>query len=465
MDKQQQLDQLFAHAKQDQAMQSFEQTKDRFIASLNNPAVNKTKTKQVFTKKWIIMLTTVSTLSISLFLLWNNGKTDKTPQVTKPRESVTVIAKNTPIPAQQNPEPKINQAPIQKPAPFAHVMQELVTELPLSAIVSKSKGGAGTPDNQPSGHKPVAIKPMDDIPYQFPKLTEEEIAITKKKKKAMLKALAKHDKDAYVFIPSGSFDYNGKQVSAQAFYIGVGEVTNFEYRTFLFDLIIQGRKDEFLKAKPDQSAWNKEFKNGAKVWEEQYFSHPAFNNYPVVNVSREGAELYCKWISQEVRKYVGDEKEGKYNDVRLPVRAEWVKAASNEGKQLPYPWDGQYRRNSRGLFQANFTRDIVKDQIDTTKWRNEIIYDNTDILAPSKSFWPNALGLYNMAGNAAEMVYEDIHKNEPGTAGGSWRSYGDDIKIYAPDPYKGVTEAKPTIGFRVVSTYLVPEIRKVHYKD
>ena len=80
MDKQQQLDQLFAHAKQDQAMQSFEQTKDRFIASLNNPAVNKPKTKQVFTKKWIIMLTTVSTLSISLFLLWNAGKTDKTPQ-------------------------------------------------------------------------------------------------------------------------------------------------------------------------------------------------------------------------------------------------------------------------------------------------------------------------------------------------------------------------------------------------
>lgn len=454
MDKQQQLDQLFAHAKQDQAMQSFEQTKDRFIESLNNPVVKKTKTKQVFTKKWIIMLTTVSTLAVSLFLLLNNGKTDKTPQLTKPRESVAIISKNTPIPSQQNPEPQIKQAPIHKPVPFVNVMQELVTELPLSSIVSENKGTEASTDHS-FNRKTTSFKPADDTPYQFPKLTEEEIATTKKKKKAILKALAKHDKDAYVFIPSGSFDYNGKQVSCQAFYMGVGEVTNFEYRTFLFDLLIQGRKDEFLKAKPDQSAWNKEFKNGAKAWEEHYFSHPAFNDYPVVNVSREGAELYCKWISQEVRKYVGDEKAGQLNDVRLPVRAEWVKAASNEGKQLPYPWDGQYRRNSRGLFQANFTHDIVKDQIDTTKFKEAIHYDNTDILAPSKSFWPNALGLYNMAGNAAEMVYEDMHKNEPGTAGGSWRSYGDDIKIYAPDPYKGVTDGKPTIGFRVVSTYLI----------
>lgn len=454
MDKQQQLDQLFAHAKQDQAIQSFEQTKDRFIASLNNPVVNKPKTKRVFTKKWIIMLTTVSTLSISLFLLWNDGKTDKTPSVTKPQESVTIVSKNTSIPTQRNQEPQIKPAPVQKPAPFVNAMQELVTELPLASLVSENKGTEAANDYS-FNRKTTSFKPMDDTPYQFPKLTEEEIAITKKKKKAMLKALAKHDKDAYAFIPSGSFDYNGKQVSAQAFYMGTTEVTNFEYRTFLFDLIIQGRKDEFLKAKPDQSAWKKELNDGGKAFEEHYFSHKAYDNYPVVNISREGAELYCKWLSQEVRKYVGDEKEGKYNDVRLPLRAEWVKAASNEGKQLPYPWDGQYRRNSRGLFLANFTRDLVKDQIDTSGWGNAIIYDNSDLTAPSKSFWPNALGLYNMAGNVAEMVYEGMNKNEPGTAGGSWRSSGDDIKIYAPDPYKGITEGKPTIGFRVVSTYLI----------
>lgn len=447
MDKQQQLDQLFARAKQDQAMQSFEQTKDRFISSLENPVVNKTKTKQVFTKKWIIMLTTVSTISLSLFLLWNNGETTKTKQPVEKVKPNQTISQNFSIPDQQTQEPKIQQPVVPKPAPFITAMQEFVTQLPLSSIVSENKG-METPNDYSDSPNPI-----DDIPYQFPKLTEEEIAITKKKKKAMLKALAKHDKNAYAYVPSGTFDYNGKQVSVQAFYMGIGEVTNFEYRTFLFDLIIQGRKDEFLKAKPDQSAWSKEFKNGGKTYQEHYFSHKAYNDFPVVNISRQGAELYCLWLSQEVRKYVGAEKETQYNDVRLPLRVEWVKAASNEGKQLPYPWNGQYRRNSDGMYQANFTHDIVKDQVDTTGF-SKMDYSNSDLTAPSKSFWPNALGIYNLSGNAAEMVYEGPDKTEPGTAGGSWRSGGDEIKIYAPDANKGVVDARPTIGFRVVSTYL-----------
>ncbi len=453
MDKQQQLDQLFAHAKQDQAMQSFEQTRDRFIASLNNPVVNKTKTKQVFTKKWIIMLTTVSTLALSLFLLLNNGKTDKTPPVTKPQESAT-IAKNTSIPTQRNPEPQIKQTPVQKPVPFVNTMQELVTELPLASIVSENKGTEASNDYS-INRKTASFKPMDDTPYQFPKLTEEEIAITKKKKKSMLKALAKHDKDSYVFIPSGSFDYNGKRVSVQAYYIGTCEVTNFEYRTFLFDLLIQGRKEEFLKAKPDQSAWLDFSFGGYPAFKEHYFSSKAFNDYPVVTISREGAELYCKWLSQEVRKYVGVEKEAQYNDVRLPLRVEWVKAASNEGKQLPYPWKGPFVRHSTGAFEGAFQANFVHGVVDTIFAPPTSSTAGGDLLAPSKSFWPSELGLYNMSGNAAEMVYGGMYKSEPGTAGGSWMSFENEIKIYAPDPYKGVTEAKPTIGFRVVSTYLI----------
>lgn len=448
MDKQQHLDQLFANAKKDQAMQSFEQTRDRFIASLNNPVVNKPKTKQVFTKKWIIMLTTVSTISISLFFLWNNGETNKTKQPVEKVKTDQGISQNTFIPDQPKNEPEKKHPAGYKPVSFLTSIQDLVMELPIT------REGIGT-DAVPENERILQAAPpkFSDEPYQFPVLTEEEISITKKKKKAMLKALAKHDKNAYAYVPSGTFDYNGTQVSVQAFYMGIGEVTNFEYRTFLFDLIIQGRKDEFLKAKPDQSAWNKEFKNGGKTYQDHYFSHKAYNDFPVVNISRQGAELYCLWLSQEVRKYVGAEKETQYNDVRLPLRVEWVKAASNEGKQLPYPWNGQYRKNSDGTYQANFTHDIVKDQVDTTGF-SKMDYSNLDLTAPSKSFWPNALGLYNMAGNVAEMVYENPDKTEPGTAGGSWRSGGDEIKIYAPDANKGVIDARPTIGFRVVSTYL-----------
>ncbi|MDF3027050.1 MAG: hypothetical protein K0S23_1357 [Fluviicola sp.] len=450
MDKQRNLDQLFRLAKQDQAVQSFEQTKERFISAVNSPSVNKTKTTRVFTKKWIIMLATVSTISLSVFLLWNKGES-KTPNqnsVNKPVKEV--VLQNSSVKAEQiQPETKSQQNSIHKSTSSLVAIQELFTELPFIP----ENTGMAEPEENNQNRRMLPPKGMDELPYQFPRLTEEEIAITKKKKRSMLKALAKHDKSAYVYIPSGTFDYNGKQVSVQAFYMGIGEVTNFEYRTFLFDLIIQGRKDEFMKAKPDQSAWSKEFKNGGNTYQEHYFSHKAYNDFPIVNVSREGAELYCKWLSEEVRKYVGDEKQVQYNDVRLPLRVEWVKAASNEGKQLPYPWNGQYRRNSDGMYQANFTHDLIKDQVDTTGF-SKIKYDNSDLTAPSRSFWPNALGLYNMSGNVAEMVYEGIDKTEPGTAGGSWRSSGEEIQIYAPDPNTGIIDARPTIGFRVVSTYL-----------
>ncbi len=452
MDKQRNLDQLFRLAKQDQAVQSFETTKERFIHSAS--PVNKTKAKQVFTKNRIIMLATVSTISLSLFLLLNNGKTSQ-PNLKPDKTSV----KQT-IPENKNSEPKqvtfetsrqLNSSSVKSASPFLASIQELVTELPFT---SENKSIEGRMEDQTNWNsKPP--KGMDELPYQFPKLTEEEIAITKKKKKSMLKALAKHDKDSYIFIPSGSFDYNGKTVSVQAYYMGTCEVTNFEYRTFLFDLLIQGRKDEFLKAKPDQSAWLDFSFGGYPAFKENYFSNKAFNDYPVVTISREGAELYCKWLSQEVRKYVGVEKEAQYNDVRLPLRVEWVKAASNEGKQLPYPWKGPFVRHSTGAFEGAFQSNFVHGVADTIFETTAGSTAGGDLLAPSKSFWPSELGLYNMSGNAAEMVYEGMNRTEPGTAGGSWMSFEDEIKIYAPDPYKGIIDPKPTIGFRVVSTYFI----------
>lgn len=452
MDKERNLDQLFQLAKQDQAVQSFEQTKERFISSAPGTSVNKTKTKQVFTKKWMIMLATVSTISLSLFLLLNREKTsqsDLKPDKTNVKQPILAHTNNQPSKIQSEKTKQRSISSTQVGAPFLESIQELVTELPFTAENKDVEDNLEPQRNWNS--KPP--KGMDDLPYQFPKLTEEEIAITKKKKKAMLKALAKHDKDFYVFIPSGSFDYNGKTVSLQAYYIGTCEVTNFEYRTFLFDLLIQGRKDEFLKAKPDQSAWLDFPFGGYPAFKEGYFSHKAFNDYPVVTISREGAELYCKWLSEEVRKYVGVEKESQYNDVRLPLRVEWVKAASNEGKQLPYPWNGPYVRHSTGAYQANFVRGEMDSTMEKTFSLDTLAIH--DLLAPVKSYWPNALGLYNMSGNAAEMVYGGMYKSEPGTSGGSWMSFENEIKIYAPDPYKGIVDPKPTIGFRVVSTYLI----------
>lgn len=220
-----------------------------------------------------------------------------------------------------------------------------------------------------------------------------------------------------------------------------------EYRTFLFDLLIQGRKDEFLMAKPDQHQWVVFSNGGMKSLEENYFSNTDFNDFPMVNISREGAELYCKWLTQELWKYVGDEQRNEYNDVRLPFREEWVKAASVEGKQLPYPWNGNQIKNADGAILANCVIGYSNDtlHIDTNS-------PDYNIMAPVKSYWPNNYGIYNLAGNVAEMVYDDYKARLAGTAGGDWKTHYEGVKILAPDAYKNVISPMPTIGFRIVMT-------------
>jgi formylglycine-generating enzyme required for sulfatase activity len=251
-------------------------------------------------------------------------------------------------------------------------------------------------------------------------------------------------------IASGTFDYQGKLTSVQAFLIQKTEVSNLEYRTFLFDLLIQGRTDDFLKARPDHKQWSILAKKEKSPYEEHYFSHPAYDNFPVVNISREGAEMYCKWLSQENYKILDDKKKPQFNDMRLPVRAEWVMAASVEGKQGPFAWTGQNTRNSTRCFLANYslTPDEYAKQDSVATQTNKA----NDLTAPVSSYYPNDFGIYNMCGNVAEMVYNDVETKAAGTAGGGWRNSEEEIKILGPDPYAGVTTANPAIGFRVVMT-------------
>lgn len=450
MDKQQQLEQLFQRAKGDQTIQSFEQTRERFVESLHSTVVNHSPKKQFFTQKWMIMLTTIGILTLSLLLVLMPSQAKKTTQShTKPNPERTHSTRKTADKQLIFARTAANKPHLGfplEPSSNTEVMESVQTATPINEEIEA--------DHQPvPSEKGISRTPVLEDTYPFPKLTEEEIAITKKKKRAMLKALQKHDKDYYAYIPSGSFDYNGKTVSAQAFYIGTLEVTNFEYRTFLFDLLIQNRKAEFLKAKPDQSQWSLASNGNLSAFTENYFSHKTFNEYPVVNVSREGAELYCKWLSDELRKFVGEKKENNYNDVRLPLRAEWAKAASNEGKSGPYPWGGPFLRNSRGLLLANYT-------IDSAEVQRFNLKPSQDVTAPSKSYFQNPYGIYNLSGNVAEMVYESMDKKGPGTAGGSWRNSGEELKIYAPDPYTGIIDPKPFIGFRVVSTFLIDSTPK-----
>ena len=439
MDKQHQLDQLFTTAKAEQPHYSFDDTKEKFLSTVvENSSIPKAKkTSFLSTKTWIIMLTTISTLTAVLVFFFNTNSTKN-----ESNSAVKPISESKQELAETNSSSRSNSVLENNPTEkYALTLPEISPSIenpfkaPVESLVFLP---------EPLQHPMLKPTIFDDT-YVFPKLTEEEIKANHKQKKTMLKALEKMDKKSYTFLVSGSFDFKGKMTSVQSFLIQNTEISNLEYRTFLFDLLIQDRKDEFLKARPDQNQWSLLPGGQNNKMKDHYFSHPAYDHFPVVNISREGAEMYCKWLTQELFKVVDEKKKNQFNDIRLPVREEWVMAASIEGKKGPYPWDGEFTRNSDGLYLANYKRKpIASDSIATAIYR--------DITAPVESYWPNDFGLYNMSGNVAEMVYDDIKTKSAGTAGGGWMNNEEEIKILGPDPYAGVTNAHPGIGFRVVMT-------------
>lgn len=259
-------------------------------------------------------------------------------------------------------------------------------------------------------------------------------------------------KSAYTFIPSGKTYVNGEEQTVQSFYISKGEVTNFQYQEFLSYLKAHNETEKLKICQVDSSNWSTA-KSSNKGMEDFYHTHIAYRDYPVVNISHEAAELYCEFV----RKALGEAFPGTDMLVRLPTFTEYVRAARGDHQNMRYAWNSNETRNKDGQILGNFVRigeECVTRNAETGKF--EVTLDgippfvangSTDVLAPSESYWPNQFGVYNLSGNAAEMI------KEKGVAvGGSWNNPGYDVRI---DSRKEFTGTDRTVGFRVVFTYLV----------
>lgn len=293
-----------------------------------------------------------------------------------------------------------------------------------------------------------------------------------KKKGFDLKALEK----SLCYIPMGSYMFEDsmemsnnkvreKMVSVNSFYMCNHVVTNNEYHIFLNEIKILDT-GLYRKMCPDTLIW----RNKLAFMEDMvkyYFSHPAYANYPVVGVSHEQAEYYCKWLTERYMK----EPKRKYKNVvfKLPNVYQWDWAALGGLGLSPFPWGSMYLTNStkkyRGQRMANYmhvAEQAIKRENDTctNNYGKLVIANNgegdymgitgglndaADITSPVLSYWPNNYGLYNMAGNVEEYVAEVGI-----TKGGGWADPAYYLQIWVEKPYLNAQSVSSETGFRVI---------------
>ena len=219
------------------------------------------------------------------------------------------------------------------------------------------------------------------------------------------------------------------------------EVSNGDYKRFISNLKLSNQTDLYNKCLLDTAKWSvTSFNEPMKVY---YHSHKAYENYPVVTVSYDAANEYCKWLTGQ---YNSDPSR-KFKQVlfRLPSEQEWTDAASNGDTNKMYPWNGYYLRDRKGQDLCNFLhvpdQAITSDQTTKSYKVIEEFANRSKLHAPINSFTPSPSGLYNLSGNAAEMVLEK------GLAkGGSYNDPGYDVRISSKKYYDSPSSE---IGFRV----------------
>jgi formylglycine-generating enzyme required for sulfatase activity len=255
----------------------------------------------------------------------------------------------------------------------------------------------------------------------------------------------------FVFIPGGSFHFIGKSPrdSVESFYMLNHEITNIEYREFLDDIKLNERSN-FDSYQVDSVGWRSKLAYN-EVYVENYHRHPAFNYYPVLNVTKDAAKAYCRWMEQKLNQLYGDKLNAKL-EVKLPTRIEWEYAARGGLELNVYAWGGPLIRNAKGqvlcCFNGMDAESIVYDYEKKTYVVMDIPsslgMDNFSYGGPVQTkFYPeNAYGLYEMCGNAAEMVQEE------GIAlGGSWDSPAGNVTVTSTMPFTGSSRE---VGFRPI---------------
>jgi len=224
---------------------------------------------------------------------------------------------------------------------------------------------------------------------------------------------------------------------------------------------------------PDTLVWMRDYTfSYNEPMTKKYFSHVAYDEYPVVGITWQQAKAFCNWRTKQLNAFQEMIKTPGAMDYRLPTEVEWEYAARGGHQMTLYPWGSYYTRNQEGAFLANFK-----------PMRGNYVADNRKNIVTDKvaNFMPNSFGLYDMAGNVAEWTsnaydesaYQIISDFSPDfqynakpddppamkrkvIRGGSWKDIAYYLQV-STRSFEYQDSAKCYIGFRCVKSTFKPK--------
>ena len=224
-----------------------------------------------------------------------------------------------------------------------------------------------------------------------------------------------------------------RTVTVASFYMDETEVANIHWVEYLHYIEIDSPREFYQSALPDTLVWAEELAYN-DPYIDHYLRYPGFRYFPVVGVSWEQAIDYSKWRTSVVNQKLAEdagledlalaaESGGRISlesgvvlpDYRLPSEAEWEYAAQaligtqwldeNQTHQRIYPWDGHTTRNPYGKNMGRFLANFKRGRGDYAGIAGQL-NDGAMITSYIYEYPPNDFGLYNMAGNVNEWVFD-----------------------------------------------------------
>ncbi len=208
-------------------------------------------------------------------------------------------------------------------------------------------------------------------------------------------------------------------------------------------------EEKTINIYPDTLVWVRDFAYSYnEPMARSYFSHPAYDDYPIVGIDWHMARAFSYWRTTLWNQY----NETLIEEFRLPTEYEFEYAARGGKEHAPFPWGGPYARNSKGCLLANFK-----------PGRGNYPDDGGTYTVAADAYYPNDYGLYNMAGNVAEWTITAFYEN----ANSFIHDLNPDIRYNAKEDDPEAMKRKVIRGgsWKDISFYLQCGTRTYEYQD